>query len=179
MRTLRLGDVEEGRSEWQSTSSQKRLPLLRTRPGVRSSLASQTGRLGYGWADSYNMYVTFDGSNNATVHAGNGSYTTFTNNAGTYSAPGRILATFVKNGDGTYTLTQKDKTQYFFESAGKLIREVDRNSYTTTLSYNGSNQLTTVTEPAGRTLTFSYNGSQLSSVSDSVDAVRVGSIRSS
>ena len=50
-------------------------------------------------------------------------------------APPRVLATLVKNGDGTYTFTRNaDLIHLTFSSGGQLLREVDRNGYTTTLS---------------------------------------------
>ena len=62
----------------------------------------------------------------------------------------------VKNGDGSFDLTQKDQTRYHFDAAGRLAWVEDKNGNRTTLTYDGSGRLTTVTEPAGRTLTFAY-----------------------
>ena len=62
----------------------------------------------------------------------------------------------VKNGDGSFDLTQKDQTRYHFDAAGKLAWAEDKNANRTTLAYDGSGRLVTVTEPAGRTLTFAY-----------------------
>jgi YD repeat-containing protein len=45
-----------------------------------------------------------------------------------------------------------------FSTAGKLTSFVDRNGLTTSGSYNGSGHLSTVTDPGGRTLTFTTNG---------------------
>lgn len=45
---------------------------------------------------------------------------------------------------------------YRFTENGRLISMADRNSNTTTLSYTGNN-LTRVTDPVGRSLTFTYN----------------------
>ena len=49
-----------------------------------------------------------------------------------------MLATLRLNGDGTYTFTRNvEGIDYTFSSAGKLLGEVDRNRYATTLAYDG------------------------------------------
>jgi len=122
--------------------------------------AGQNGRLGFGWTDSYNVFFTTDASSNITVFDENGAATLFTFTATGYQAPSRVLATLVKNADGTFTLTRKDKTKLIFSPTGQLIKETDRNGYTTTLAYlNG--KLSTVTDPAGRALTFTYGANGL------------------
>jgi RHS repeat-associated protein len=141
------------------------LPLSLTRT-YSSRRAGDLGPMGYAWSHSYNIFLTLDSGNNATIQAGNGSRVTFNLVNGSYQAAPRVLASLVKNGDGTFTLTDKAKTQLVFDASGKLTRETDRNGYNTTLSYSGG-KLSTVTEPSGRTLTFSYGGNGLvSAVSD-------------
>ncbi len=132
-----------------------------------SLAASQASMLGFGWTHSYNLFLTFDGSGNPTVHEENAGTLPFSLSGSTYTAPARVLATLVKNGDGSFTLTRKDKSQFVFNPGGLLIKEVDRNGYATILAYNANNQLTSVTDPAGRQLVLGYNGSgQVSSLSD-------------
>lgn len=124
--------------------------------------ASVNGSLGYGWTDSYNWQLALDsGTGAATITQENGSTVTFASDgAGGFVPPSRVLATLVKNGDGSYTYTRlQDLTRFQFNASSQLISETDRNGYTTTLSYNGSGQLTTVTDPASRSLTLSYDGS--------------------
>jgi len=120
--------------------------------------ASSNGPMGYGWTDNYNMFVSFDGSGNATVHEENWAAVAFpSNGSGGYQPSSHVFATLVRNGDGTYTFSRKDHVHYVFDSGGRLIREIDRNGYATVLAYNGSGQLSTVTDPENRALTFSYN----------------------
>jgi RHS repeat-associated protein len=69
-------------------------------------------------------------------------------------------------GDGTYTFAHVNHDKFVFSSAGQLLREVDRNGYTTALAY-ANGQLSTVTDPAGRSLSLSYGaGGKLASVTD-------------
>ena len=141
------------------------LDLART---YNSLAAATNGPFGYGWASSYDMSLAVDGSGNVTVSQENGSQVTF-NPApgGGYIAGQRVTATLVKNGDGSYTFTRGRRERFTFSSAGLLTGETDLNGYMTTLSYNGT-QLATVTDPAGRTLSFAYGANgDVSSVTDS------------
>lgn len=142
------------------------VPLNLTRTYV-SSAAGTNGPLGYGWTDSYNWALNIDSSGNATVTQDDGSTVEFNpTGSGTFAAAPRVLASLVQNGDGSYTFTRfSDGIAYNFSSAGVLQSEVDRNGYVTTLSYNGS-QLTSVSDPAGRQLTFAYTGSNISKITD-------------
>jgi len=136
-----------------------------------SLLASQNGPLGFGWTDSYNVNVTFDGSGNPTVHEENGATIGFTLAGTTYQPPTRVLATFVKNGDGTYTLNRRFQVHLTFNSSGQLTKVTDRNGYATVLAYIGG-QLTTVTDPANRTLTLSYTNGLLTKIIDTATPAR-------
>ena len=144
------------------------IPLAFSR--TYNALAAATaGSLGYGWTDSYNWALVVDGSGNVTIQQENGSTVTFTPGSATsYIAPSRVLASLIKNGDGSYTFTRnQDQTRYTFSSVGKLTAETNRNGYATTLAYDGSGHLASVTDPAGRSLTFTNDGSgRITKVSD-------------
>lgn len=133
--------------------------------------------MGYGWTHSYNVFLfgqfgamfRFDGEGRVTRY-GLGA-------GGTYiTAPG-YFETLVKNINGTFTLTEKDKTAYTFASIPntpflvggpvyRLTSIVDRNGNTTTLTYTAGN-LTAVTDTYGRAITFTYNAQhKLASATD-------------
>jgi RHS repeat-associated protein len=132
-----------------------------------SAGASTSASLGHGWTDSYNMHLSFDASGNATVGQENGTRVLFHKTAPNYVAATGVLASLVASTGGTYTFT-RDATndRYVFNGSGRLIREVDRNGYTTKLTYNAIGDLTQVTDQTGRSLTFAYGGGQLVSVAD-------------
>ncbi len=133
-----------------------------------AALAGETSPLGPGWTDSYNWHLSLDSSGNATVTSGNGSSVVFASDGPNgFSAPPYVTATLVKNPDGTYTFEgNQDQKRYNFNANGQLTSEVDRNGYVTNLAYSGGN-LATVTDPAGRSLTFSYDANgDLSGVTD-------------
>ena len=142
------------------------IPLSFTRT-YASSAAAQNGPLGYGWTDNYNASLTTDpGTGNVTVRAENSSSVTFTAVGGNYVPPAWVLASLVKNGDGTFTYSRMDQMHLTFSAAGQLTKETERNGYATTFAYT-SGKLSSVTEPAGRQLLFTYgtNG-LLSKVTD-------------
>lgn len=138
-------------------------PLAFTRT-YNALSGSTTGPLGYGWTDSYNMFLT-QAATSATIHQENGSAVTFTLSGGLYTAPGRDQATLVKNGDGSFTFTRDVKQILTFNPSGQLISEKDLNGYTTTLKYTAT-KLTKVTDPAGRSLSFTWSGIHIHKVTD-------------
>ena len=132
--------------------------------------ASRPGPFGYGWSWSYGMSVAIDpNTSNATVKTATGADTTFTWNAVTnqYTSQPRTIATFTKNADGSYTLVQKDRSQLKFDAQGRLTGEVDKDGYATALTYDTSGNLHSVTDPSGRSIVFTWTGSNITGVADS------------
>jgi YD repeat-containing protein len=74
------------------------------------------------------------------------------------AAPVNAPAVLTQNSTN-WVLTFKNGEQRLFSLVtGMLSSIVDRNGNTTTLTYDGLNRLTTVTDPASRHLTFTYTG---------------------
>ncbi len=103
----------------------------------------------------------------ATLKMDDGSRVTFTqaNGTGAWSAPARSDSTLAANGDGTWTVVCHATDTYVFDVTGRLIAKRDPNGYTTSISYPSGQ--TVVTDPASRTLTFVFNGTHVTSVTDS------------
>jgi RHS repeat-associated protein len=133
-----------------------------------SAAASSDGPFGHGWTDDYNAFLTTDAAGIVTVHEENGATISFTPTASGFSAPTRVLAALMKNSDSTLTLTRKNQVQLLFSGAGQLLKEVDRDGYATSLTYS-ANRLTSVTDPAGRSLTIaSDSNGHITNVHDSI-----------
>ena len=131
--------------------------------GYNSLVASQDGPLGFGWAESYNLFLSKDTGGIITMHTEGGAQIPFLPAGSGYIAPGRVFSRLTVNGDMTLTTTRKDRTQLIFAAPavgtpGQLLREIDRNGYATSLTY-ASGKLSTVADPAGRSLSFFYNAS--------------------
>jgi RHS repeat-associated protein len=137
-----------------------------------SMSAATNGPFGFGWSFPYGMSLNLPDATHVVVNQENGSQVTFTEQAGgTYAAPPRVTATLLHNGDGSWTFVRRHRDTFSFDSSGRLTQEKDLNGYVTALAYNGSGQLATVTDPAGRKLTFAYAGSHISSVTDPLGRV--------
>jgi RHS repeat-associated protein len=137
------------------------LPLDLTRT-YNSNEASSEGPFGYGWSCSYCMSLSVaEGTGDVTITQEDGATVTFTpNGSGGYVPPAWAVASLVENEGSTWTFTRDQDQIFDFSSAGVLTSESDLNGYTTTLSYS-SGKLVSVTDPAGRSLSFSYGGNGL------------------
>jgi YD repeat-containing protein len=142
------------------------IPLAYTR--VYDSLAAGVDApLGFGWTTNYSMSLSQPQVGAVVIQEEGGSQITFTLSGSTYTAPPRVVATLVANGDGTFTFTRRGHERFTFSAAGRLTRAADLNGYVTALTYNGQGQLTTVADPAGRSFTLVYTGSHVTTLSDS------------
>jgi RHS repeat-associated protein len=136
------------------------LSLTRTYNSQLAATQIEHGPFGFGWTGSYSAHLElgYEGKE-ATVYQDNGSTATFGRSGiGAYWAPASSLAeaTLADEGSG-YVYTLPDQTTMHFNSEGQLTSEADRNGNALTMSYE-SGHLTSVTDGAGRKLTFSYNG---------------------
>ena len=148
------------------------LDLVRTYNSQDAVSASSPGPFGYGWSSTFTDHLGIDGSGNVTVHFDNGSTTYFTKNQdGSFSAEAWAQATLsYSSSTSTYTLILPDGRYDTFDSNGRLFAYYDRDGNAETLAYaQGGTCLcpSTVTDPAGRTLTLAYNADwTVSSVTD-------------
>jgi YD repeat-containing protein len=124
-------------------------------PATQSAL--QTGLFGPNWRSTYEERV-FTGSDGYQKYArGDGSFWTFgTGSPAKVVAPANVTATLVQ-GATYWTITfQNGEQRQFSIASGSLTSIIDRNGNTTQLTYDGSNRLVTVTDPASRHLYFGY-----------------------
>jgi len=133
-----------------------------------SSLAAGTdGPLGYGWSINFGMRLSQDtGSGNVTIAQENGSEVTFTPSGSAYTAPPRVEATLTKASDGSFIFTRMGRQTFTFNPAGVLAMIADLNGNVIKLAYNSGGQLTTIIDAASRTLTLSYSGNHIVSITD-------------
>ena len=103
-------------------------------------------------SDNYVKYARADGSFWSFGYSNsNGGAVTYT-----LAAPENVIATLTQ-GTTDWTLTFLNGEQRLFDNtSGNLVAIIDRNGNTTQLSYNAVGFLTTVTDPASRTLSFTY-----------------------
>ncbi|MEV0623216.1 DUF6531 domain-containing protein, partial [Nonomuraea sp. NPDC050404] len=88
---------------------------------------------------------------------------------GTYAPPAGTHATMAKV-DGGWRLMDKSSTSYWFDADGRLSRLSDSRNRTQELSYGDDGKLAKATATGGRSLTFTWTGNHVTSVStDPVD----------
>jgi RHS repeat-associated protein len=140
-------------------------------PAGPAGAAAVNGAFGHGWTFNYGMSATTGTGGAVTVHQEDGSSVPFTLSGTTYtpSAP-RFDATLFKSGT-TYVFTRHATDQFTFDvTTGHLLKISDpagraaSTPYATVLAYDASNNLHTVTDPAGRAYTFTWTGSHITKV---------------
>jgi RHS repeat-associated protein len=112
--------------------------------------------LGFGWTHSYNIFLA-PLATNIFVTFGDGHVQTYFDVGGDNFIPesnSGIYDQLIKNIDNTWTLVSKDQKRLNFSITGRLASIVDKNGNTIVLSYSGT-QLATITDTAGRLVTFS------------------------
>jgi YD repeat-containing protein len=131
-------------------------------PSTQAAL--QIGMFGPNWRSTFEERV-FVGSDNYIKYArSDGSFWSFGVNMPTGSdwavaAPANVAAT-LEQGTSFWTLTfLNGEKREFDNTTGNLIAIIDRNGNTTQLTYDTSNRLVTVADPASRHLNFTYASS--------------------
>ncbi|MBI3616225.1 MAG: DUF1080 domain-containing protein, partial [Candidatus Omnitrophica bacterium] len=126
--------------------------------------------LGLGWRQSYSMRIQ-SYPNHLTLVRENGAREIYALQAdGTYQpVPLNTQTTLIKDSTG-FSVRTKYGLHYRFDLTGKLLYVEDRNLNRTTLTYglvNGKTVLTNITEPAGRSLTLTYDANgRIASLAD-------------
>jgi RHS repeat-associated protein len=141
-----------------------------------SSSTTQSGAFGFGWSHPFEANVVVSGANLLVNwdSAHNNTFEPVAGSTGTYRSAevAAMYDTLTINSGGGWTLTKPDQSQLIFSSNGSLAEDHDSHGRKLVLAYNGSGQLSTVTEPVSSTqLAFAYNGAGLiSSLTDSTGA---------
>ncbi|MHB8125651.1 MAG: RHS repeat-associated core domain-containing protein [Desulfitobacteriaceae bacterium] len=129
-----------------------------------NSLLLKVGSLGRSWEHSYQACLIPQQNGNVIVQWSANRSNTFSYN-GTQFVPmdqAIIYDKLLKNSDGTYTLTSKDRTSYGFDNTGKLLTFKNAHGQLLSMSYDATGKLVQIMEPvSGQTLTLAYNGQGL------------------
>lgn len=128
--------------------------------------ASQIGMFGPNWRSTYEERV-FLGTDNYMKYArSNGSFLSFAYLGPIWEVAGGpsgnpndnvLKVTNMSQSLSNWTITFQDGEQRIFnKTSGSLMSISDRNGNTTQLTYDALNRLITVTDPASRTITYTY-----------------------
>jgi len=143
-------------------------------PAGPNAGAAVDGPFGHGWSFSYGMSATTDATTGGVViRQEDGSQVAFTVAAGVFSPASPRMDASLTSSSGKYTFVRHGGSRFVFDVAtGRLVSETDQAgaaaspTYATTLAYDASGKLSTVTDPAGRAYTFTWTGTHITSVTD-------------
>lgn len=119
------------------------------------SLPAYNGSMGIGWSHSYDIFLIINPDNGSIVlKKGNGDKKYYTKNGSIYDSPPGDFSVLTAVSGG-YKITYRDGSCYNFNSVGKITSIADRLVNEITFDYTGGNL--TITDPAYRTATIVYN----------------------
>ncbi|MEU4574645.1 LamG-like jellyroll fold domain-containing protein [Nonomuraea sp. NPDC023979] len=140
-----------------------------------NSLDTRTdGMFGAGWSTRWDMKIVKEvrgESTSALVTYPDGRQVRFrANGDGSFQPPPGTYATLAQESGGTWRLMDKAATSYLFNAQGQLTEITDRRGRSQTLTYDAAGKLASIAGVGGRTVTFTWQGGQVASVSsDAVD----------
>lgn len=149
------------------------LTLARTWNSIwpSSQAASNVGIFGPNWRSTYEERVFLGEDGTVKYARSDGSFWSFElYNPPTYQlvAPANGRATLIYSDSDWEVVFENGEQRLFSTISGSLVAIIDRNGNTTQLTYNATNQLTTVTDPASRQLSFNYGTGNNSNLVTSV-----------
>ena len=158
--TIANGNVFEQATDY-ITAGQNPLAFTRYYNSLASNGPTFATSLGVNWRSNFDRYLQLS-SSTVIAERADGQQLTFTLSGSSWVTDSDVDVTLA-NAGSTWTLTDHDDTMetYTTTSTGTeaLLNSIkSRNGYTQTLHYNGSNQLTSVTDPYSRSLVLAYNG---------------------
>ncbi len=125
-----------------------------------SSNNTALGPLGPGWTIGYGGSLTENPDLSVTVRTETGQTLVFERQPdGSYKPPAGIRATLTKNA-GSWSMTNPSHNRFTFNAAGELTQLLDQIGVGLSLGY-ASGKLSQVTDDAGRSVAFTYNGDGL------------------
>lgn len=127
--------------------------------------AANDSAFGKGFHYSYDMRV-IDTSSMAYVIMPDSAWLSFEKNGNAYTAKdGRGT---LEKSNGGYTYTTLGKMQYDFNSTGYLVSIKDHNDNTVNITRNTRNQITSMTDTASMSVSFTYTGDVVTKMKDNV-----------
>ncbi|MEV4477047.1 RHS repeat-associated core domain-containing protein [Nonomuraea sp. NPDC049504] len=144
------------------------LSVVRT---YNSMDARRDGLFGAGWSTRFDMRIVTEPGGSLLVTYPDGRRLRFAAKGdGTFQPPSGMHATLGVVSGGGWKLMDKSSTVYHFNAAGRLTQVADARGRAQELIYGADGKLTKVTGVGGRSLTFTWSGAHVGSVStDAVD----------
>ncbi|MBC1943763.1 DNRLRE domain-containing protein [Listeria booriae] len=130
-----------------------------------NSQNDQVGLFGKGWTSTLETRVAEQPNGDVILFESDNKTQLFTKNDTKYEAPAGVYSELSKTANG-FLLVEQDKSEVAFNAAGQLLSEKDQNGNTLTYTYT-SGKLTSMKDASGRTVSFGYasGGAQITKVS--------------
>ncbi|MFI6499303.1 LamG-like jellyroll fold domain-containing protein [Nonomuraea typhae] len=137
--------------------------------------ARRDGLFGAGWSTRFDMKAEAEASGALLVTYPDGRRLRFAPKGnGSFQAPPGMHATLAQVSGGGWKLMDKTSTVYHFNAQGRLTKIVDGRGRTQELQYGTDGKLTKAVGAGGRSLTFTWSGNHVATVStDPVDGTPV------
>jgi len=124
-----------------------------------NSLTPASSEFGYGWTAVPKQNLVVISSTAVDVTDGTGAVHHFINldSNNRYQPPPTTNDSLVKNAEGTYTQTQADGFQIWYDTGGKVSRLANGAGSRWTVGYDSGNRITKITDPFSRRTTYVYD----------------------
>lgn len=123
---------------------------------------------GNGWSFIYNIKYGIDSTGNVTITWGNGRQDVYkTGGGGAYTPPSGFFDSLSQYQTNKYLLRTKDGLKLFFDNTAnrRLTSVTEPNGNMLTFAYNDS-LITAITNSAGQTISLTYGNGRLNSITD-------------
>ncbi|MFJ6934766.1 LamG-like jellyroll fold domain-containing protein [Streptomyces sp. NPDC101132] len=128
----------------------------------------RTNAFGAGWATRWDMRAVAEDDGSVVVTRSDGSQVRFGRNSdGTFSAPAGSVEALTAVSGGGWSLRAPNASMYTFDAAGLLTRIVDGFGRQQTLTYISGRLATATDVTSKRSLTFTWSGTKVATVSTS------------
>ena len=166
---LTTGDVWISKNDYSVPGLAGGLSITRTWNSLwnQSSPPFEAGMFGRGWTSDFEERLQVFNSTHIIYWRGSGNTWIFeapvgcTSCAYNLTSPANQQASLQYDSATTlYTLSFKNGTTKVFSNSGRLLEAIDRNGNQTTVSYDSSDRIATVSAPGGQWISFTYGDSQ-------------------
>lgn len=119
---------------------------------------------GYGWSYNIDAHLNYvDGGIVTFTNSDGTKYFFAKNNDGTYKSPPGVKLN-LKSESGIYYIETRNGIKYYIDSYGRLDYIIDTYENTTNISYDMNGNISSISDPSGRSITFDISNGKLRNI---------------
>ena len=144
-------------------------PLRHTTTGTVTVINRTGSPFGNGWSLADWQEIVVNDDDSVLLIDGDGTHQIFQAPAqagGVYESPPGDYSSLERLADGTFRRTLRDQTVTTFNAQNQLATVQDRNGNTLTYLYDAEGQLTAMRDPVGLETTFTYTEGRVTAITD-------------